>query len=302
MLRPAEAYAAASDGGVWVARPSGPRLIRLTGPQRVWFLQNTITADVENVPDGRWVESCFLDPKGRVVAHFRVGFLGEEIWIDADPASGAPLADWFVKYRFRTKVEIEPVARPLVTVFGSPAAELVAAGAVTQIGDAVVFGRTLAGVAVADVHGGNPVGSLPEGPPELYDVLRIEEGVGEFGVDFGPSDLPQEAGLTRVVSVEKGCYVGQETIARIHFRGHVNRVLRTLAFHGVEADAVTGRKLLWDGRTVGSVTSAASSPAKGPVGLGIVRVEVPVEAALDVDGGGEAVVGPIPEGTKIKIP
>jgi folate-binding Fe-S cluster repair protein YgfZ len=92
--------------------------------------------------------------------------------------------------------------------------------------------------------------------------------------------------------------VGQETIARIHFRGHVNRVLRTLQL--TETDATSGRKLFWTGRAVGTVTSAVVSPGRGPIGLGIVRVEVPAGATLDVEGGGKAVVGPVPAGTKVK--
>src|SRR5438309_2510848 len=166
MLPLNEAYEAARDGGVWVAREPGLRLIRLTGPQRVWFLQNTITADVEGVEDGRWIESCFLDPKGRVIAHFRVGFLGEEIWIDANPASAEHLAEWFVNYRFRTKVDIEPVSKSFIAIFGSP--DVVSAGSVSRIGDAVAFGAELAGVTVVHTHG-DAERSLPEGPSELYD-------------------------------------------------------------------------------------------------------------------------------------
>jgi folate-binding protein YgfZ len=301
MLDLTSAYEAAHDGGVRLELPPGPRLIRLTGPQRVWFLQNTITADVDDVPSGRWVESCFLDPKGHVIAHFRVGFLEEEVWIDADALSGAELGDWFVKYRFRTKVEIEPVTRPYAMVLGPRAAELAPDGAVAPAGEnTIAFGRLLAGVAVAHVHGDDANTSLPKGPAELYDVLRIEAGVGEFGIDYGPANLPQEAGLTRVVSVEKGCYVGQETIARIHFRGHVNRVLRALAFTEIDPATAAGRKLLFDGAAAGTITSAVSSPRRGPIGIGMVRVEPPEGAKLAVEGGGEAVVGAIPDGTKVK--
>jgi tRNA-modifying protein YgfZ len=294
MLPLNEAYEGARSTGVRVVRPGG--LIRLTGPQRVWFLQNTITADVEDVDSGRWKESCFLDPKGRVVAHFRVGFLDDEIWIDADAASAAQLGEWFVKYRFRTKVEIEPVTRPVVAIFGGvPPAP---SGALVRIGDAIAFGDEWASVPFATVHGSDPAASLPEGPPELYDVVRIEAGVGEFGVDYGTSDLPQEAGLTRTLSVDKGCYVGQETIARIHFRGHVNRVLRTLAFDG--EPGVPGEKLSWNEGSVGKVTSAITSPALGPIGIGMVRVEPPSGAVLALERGGRATVGPVPEGTKVK--
>jgi tRNA-modifying protein YgfZ len=300
MLEITEAYQAALGDGVWIERPPGPRLIRLTGPQRAWFLQNTITADVEDVESGRWIESCFLDPKGRVVAHFRVGVLDDEIWIDADPASGAELGEWFMKYRFRTKVEIEPVDAPCITIFGPPARAIVEDGSVTRVDGATAFGRTPAGVAVADVHGVYDASVLPHGPAELYDMLRVEAGIGEFGTDFGPSDLPQEAGLTRVLSVDKGCYVGQETIARIHFRGHINKVLRTLSFSDVGESNLAGRGLTWNEANVGRVTSAVASPRRGIVGLGIVRVEPPEGSRLQVQDGGEATVGPIPEGTKVK--
>jgi folate-binding protein YgfZ len=271
-------------------------LIRLTGPQRVWFLQNTITADVDHVAPGDWIDSCFLDPKGRVIAYFRVGVLDDEIWIDADTASAEHLTEWFVKYRFRTKVDIERVSRPSAEILGTVSP--VRTGGVAKVGDAIAFGDELAGDPITDVHGELATAAAPEGPSGLYDVLRIEAGRGEFGVDFGPSDLPQEAGLTRVLSLDKGCYVGQETIARIHFRGHINRVLRTLAFGDSIADP--GRKLFWDGRPAGVVTSSVVSPRAGAVGIGMVRVEPPSGATLTVEDGGEAIVGPIPEGTKVK--
>lgn len=290
-------YEEALVNGAWIEREPTARLIRLTGPQRVWFLQNTITADVEDVRSGRWVESCFLDPKGRIQAHFRVGMFDDEIWIDAEPESAA-LAEWFGAYKFRTKVDIEPVDRRCFTIVGPPATGYAGDGEVNTDGDRLVFGYTLGDVPAADVHTeGSPPGSL-EAPLELYEVLRIEGGVGRFGVDFTDRDLPQEAGLTRVLSVEKGCYVGQETVARIHFRGHVNRTLRMLTFEG--GDPRRGLELNIGGERVGSITSVASSFRKGSVGLAMVRVEPPEGGTVDVEGGGSAVLGPLPEGTKVK--
>jgi tRNA-modifying protein YgfZ len=285
-----EGYEAALAGGVWVARPPALRLIRLTGPQRIWFLQNTITADVEDLGDGDWIRSCFLDPKGRVLATFRTGVLGDEVWLDVEPPGADGLVEWFVKYRFRTKVEIEerPAAMRSVLGTGSDAGTI-------EPGPA--FLDALGTVAVTDVHGVADIGELPEAPPELYDIFRMEAGIGAFGVDYDTKNLPQEAGLTRYVSVEKGCYVGQETIARIHFRGHINKVVRPLAF---EAEPpAPGTDLLYEGKPAGKVTSSAQSPRTGPIGLGMVRVEVPAGAQLDVEGG-TATLGPIPEGTKVK--
>lgn len=293
MLPLDDAYDTALRDGVWLERPPAVRLVRLTGPQRIWFLQNTITADVEDTPEGRWLESCFLDPKGRVQAHFRVGIRPDDVWLDVAPDADR-LAHWFDTYKFRTKVEIETVRRRCFTVIGPPASDLAADG---EFAEPAVFGYTLGVVPAADVHSDAP----PEGseaPPELYDTFRVEAGVGAFGVDFGERDLPQEAGLTRTVSVEKGCYVGQETVARIHFRGHINKVLRPLRFDG-DLPPV-GAELALDGANVGRVSSVVRSPRAGVVGLGMVRVEPSAGTELEVEGGGTATVGEVPEGTKVK--
>lgn len=304
-----ELYDLARTEGVAIER-TDRGLVRLTGPQRLWFLQNTVTADVTDVPAGRWVESCFLEPKGHVIAHFRVGVprrsdaeaQREEVWLDVDPPA-AELVDWFGRYRFRTKVEISDVSAPSVTVLGPPAAALAGPGEIrTSPEGALVFGDRLGELPLAEVHRHDlppAVASLRRAPDSLYEVFRIEAGVGRFGVDYGPRTLPQEAGLGRLVSVEKGCYVGQEVVARIHFRGHVNRVLRTVTFEE-PADAVPGKALQADGSRVGEVTSAVTSPRLGPVGIAMARVEPDDGARLDVEGGGVAVLGPVPEGTKVK--
>jgi folate-binding protein YgfZ len=135
-------------------------------------------------------------------------------------------------------------------------------------------------------------------PAEILEIFRIEAGVGRFGVDYTTDNLPQEAGLTSVTPIDKGCYVGQETVARIHFRGHINKCVRPLVVRDVEAPV--GRTLLRDGAAVGNVTSAAWSPRAGDVAVGMVRVDVAESSELDVEGGGVAVVGALPAGTKVK--
>ena len=281
---------------------TGRGLLRLTGPQRIWFLQNTVTADVESIGAGRSAESCFLTPKGKLVAHFRVGVAEEEVWLDIDPPAD-DLAEWFVRYRFRTKVEIDDRSDGVTTVIGPPAGALAGDGEIRSDGSSVVFGSRLGDLAVADVHGddGSADASLERAPADVLDVFRLEAGIARFGVDYDTSHLPQEAGLTRTVSVEKGCYVGQETVARIHFRGHVNRVVRPLRFDATDEGDLPGRPLLQDGQKVGTVTSAAWSPRLGVVGIGMVRVEPLEGTSVQVEGKGTATVGPIPEGTKVKI-
>ena len=304
MLSLDDAYEAALHEAVRLQRPPTLRLVRLIGPQREWFLQNTVTADVERPAEGSWVESCFLDPKGRVQAHFRVGKWPEEFWLDVAP-DAEHLAGWFQAYRFRTKVEIDSVKKPSLTVVGPRARDFAGEGEFKALGPegSLAFGYRLGDAYAADLHLEDvseltSLAPLPVATPELYDVLRIEAGVGAFGVDFGDRDLPQEAGLTRTVSVEKGCYVGQETVARIHFRGHINKVLRPLRFS--DGEPSPGAELLLDGAKAGVITSVARSPRKGVVGIGMVRVEPEEGTELAVPGGGTAVLGPVPEGTKVK--
>jgi folate-binding protein YgfZ len=262
-------------------------LLRLTGPQRVWFLQQTITADVEDVPSGEWRESAFLTPKGKVVSHFFVGLLDDEVFLDIDPPHDQ-LADWLTRYRFRTKVEIEDVSSEVATVLDDLAPD----GAIRRIGEAIVFGHRLGDVALATVHGPLPSGAVAADPDEV-EGLRVAAGVPRFGVDYTTDNLPQEAGLTRVVPIDKGCYVGQETVARIHFRGHVNKVVRSLELR--DAPGALGATLELDGERVGTITSVA-----GNAGIGMVRTEPAEGAEARVSTGGVAVLGPLPEGTKIR--
>ena len=284
MLSLDEAYRAVADGGVvCVEHEPAQRLSRLAGPQRVWFLQNTITADLEAASPGDVVESCLLDEKGRVFAHFYCGVTDEEIWISDEPAYGPRLADWFVSRRFRTKVEIEPLDETLLTWVGLREEAFAPPS----------FPRTLGEVPIVDRFGGEDV---PDAPIGLLELLRIEGGVPRYGVDYDERTLPQEAGLTRTLAMEKGCYVGQETVARIHFRGHINKVLRTLRF---DRAIPAGTELMLDGENVGRVTSVADSPRFGPIGIGMARAELAEDTAL-VAGEAAATLGPLPEGTKVK--
>ncbi|MCA1725333.1 MAG: folate-binding protein, partial [Thermomicrobia bacterium] len=110
---------------------------------------------------------------------------------------------------------------------------------------------------------------------EAYDIARIESGRPEWGIDIDETTIPQEANFDELhaISYTKGCYTGQETVARVHFRGHVNRHLRALRFNGALPPA---RAALVDGtaKQVGDVRSIALSPRLGPIGVGMVRREV----------------------------
>lgn len=303
MLTLDESYAAARESSVRISWPPSADLVRLTGPQRIWFLQNTITTDVEGVDAGRWVESFLLEPKGKVFAHFRVGILADEVWLESQ--SAPDLSEQLLSMRFRTKVEIESVERARSTVLGPGSRIFGSPGETTLDPTSLSFGGALGDVPTVDVYEQDAgalsaLDDVPIAHTDLYEILRVEAAVPAFSVDYGTENLPQEAGLTRAVSVEKGCYIGQETIARIHFRGHINKVVRPLTLDGVDPGSSVGRDLTLDGRKVGRITSAVESPTRGPIGLGMIAVDPTDGTALEIDGGGSAVVGAIPAGTKIK--
>lgn len=127
------------------------------------------------------------------------------------------------------------------------------------------------------------------GSPALWETLRIEAGRPEWGIDMNDSTLPQEANFDELsaISYTKGCYIGQETVARIHFRGHVNRFLRRVRFT-CGAPPPLGAQLMDDeGQTVGEIRSTAISPKHGGIGIAMVRREIIAGSSLEArwDGG-----------------
>jgi folate-binding protein YgfZ len=124
------------------------------------------------------------------------------------------------------------------------------------------------------------------------ECLRIESGRPRYGVDLDESVIPQEAGLNaRAVSFTKGCYVGQETVARLFYKGKPNRELRGLRS---AEQLAPGTALRFADREVGTVTSSAVSPRLGPVALALVRREAPIESVVDAGAGQTAVVSALP--------
>src|SRR5262249_34705449 len=126
----------------------------------------------------------------------------------------------------------------------------------------------------------------------VAECLRVERGRPRYGVDLDDTVIPQEAGLNeRAVSFTKGCYVGQETVARLHYRGKPNRQLRGVRLPDA---AATGDELTFETRTVGRLRSVARSPRFGPIGLALVRREAPVGSVVTVGDGGQGEVVELP--------
>jgi folate-binding protein YgfZ len=229
--------------------------VRVAGPEAEDFLQRMVSNDVS----GDVCEALLLTAKGRVIAPLVVWRRRpDDFLLLTEPGLGDVVRATLVRARFATKCEVEREEHTSTIVFGADAE-----GIPTRD-----YGEPAVEVLDADVE-------PTLGEVEL-ELLRIEAATPAWGKEIDEKVLPAEAGLDeRSISYTKGCYPGQEPIARLHYRGHVNRRLRVLE---VES-AKPGDDVEHEGKVVGRVTSAIRGRA-----LAFVRVEVPDDAVLRVDG------------------
>jgi folate-binding protein YgfZ len=281
----------------------------VTGPDSVEFLQGQVTNDVEALEPGRGCYALLLNPKGRVLADMRILMRSaEELWLDGDAAAMETVAANLRTYKIGRRVEISPsLDRKVVSVIGPRAREVLGVAAPPDehgFVESAVNGAKLVSVAtdagvdlLFHASDSSSIEQLTAGiqpvSEEAAEVLRIERGRPRFGVDMSDANLPGELGLEeRAVSFTKGCYVGQEPVARMHHRGHPNRHLRGLALSRPATNGETVTSASGDGTRaeVGRVGSAAVSPGFGPIALALIRREVEVGADVLVAGGPAKVV------------
>ena len=239
--------------------------VAVRGPGAEAYLQAMVSNDVEKLAVGDACEALLLTPKARVIAPLvvlRRGF--EDFLLLTEPGLGDRVRTTLVRTRFAARCEIESEEHSSSVVFredegiptadyGVPAVEVLDAGLEPNVGD------------------------------DELELLRIRAGTPRLGREIDERVLPAEAGLdARAIDFAKGCYPGQEPIARQHYRGRVNRSLRVLEVEGQELPAYDA-ELTFGGKTVGRVTSAARDGDR-VVALGFVRVEVPRDATLDLGG------------------
>jgi folate-binding protein YgfZ len=268
---------------------SGRGKLRLSGADATEFLQGQLTNDIEALAPGAGCYSALLDRKGHMQADMRVLALADgAIWIDTEAEALERVRRHLDTYKIGRAVELEDMtsSRAIISLIG-PASESVAgtaAGrehsqrAVTIGGADCVAVATGGGIdLICDAEATPAVRSalLAAGAAEVSDeaaeIVRVESGVPRFGIDVGTATMPAEAGLVgRAVSFTKGCYIGQETVARLHYRGRPNRHLRGLRLSGA---AERGDPLLLGGKEVGLLGSFCVSPRFGPIGMAVVRRE-----------------------------
>jgi folate-binding protein YgfZ len=305
----AGAYEALVTGCGLVDRSERGKLA-LTGAGAVEFLNGQVTNELAGIADGEGRYAAFLTHKGKMLGDMRVLAVSEgattELLLDTERVALQALFDIIRHYKIGYEVELHKrtLETALFALIG-PDARAVAAAASGE--------PTLALPASEHAHrearaGGRPVrmvsteaggvdvlaqsadrdavwqALLDAGaravPFEAAEIVRVERGVPRYGVDMDERTIPQEAGINeRAVSFEKGCYVGQETVARLHYRGKPNRQLRGLR---LSAPAPSGAEIRLAERPVGVLGSAVLSPALGPIGLALVRREAEPGAAVSV--------------------
>ncbi|MBM3666040.1 MAG: folate-binding protein YgfZ [Actinobacteria bacterium] len=285
--------------------------IAVSGPDAAEFLQGQLTNDVEALETGGGCYAALLDRKGHVQADMRVLRTGSGELLLLTEAEAAPgLVGRLGTYKVGREVEIADRGGELsaVSLLGPRSAQLAGAEGLgpehahREVSPGAVPARAVAtdlGVdlllepgLVSELQRALLAAGAELAGADAAEILRIEMGRPRFGRELGPATMPAEAGIVeRAIDFEKGCYIGQEPVARLHYRGRPNRTLRGLRLAG---PAEPGAAISSAEKRLGEVGSACISPALGPIALAIVRREAEPGDTVSVAGGGEAEVVELP--------
>jgi folate-binding protein YgfZ len=308
-------YASLGDGAMLVDRSLRGR-VRFDGAKAAEMLTGLVTNDVLALAPGHGQYAAALSPKGRIVADVRIFARSDHMLVDVPPRARAgwdALVRKYINPRVVPYADVAAVNRQLV--IAGPAARAILGGAASLARetlaalapyahlDAEIAGRAVMIARTPELDadgyelfvqsdafgaiwqrlsagGATPAGLL------AWEIARVEHGRPEWGVDIDESTIPQEANLEELhaISFTKGCYTGQEVVARIHFRGHVNRHLRGLRLGHSEPPLEKSVLLGLDGKQIGDVRSSVLSPRMGAIALIMVRREVEMGSTILVEG------------------
>src|SRR3954470_21052763 len=267
--------------------------LRLTGGEAAEYLQGQITNDVEGLAPGGGCYAALLSHKGKMVADMRVLRGPDFIWLDTETTALPVMLRNAQMFGIGRDVHAEELSGgyAILSLIGPAARDaLDAAPPATEHdwveGEHGMYVATDFGVDVicsaADAEGVRTALGIEPVSEDAAECLRIESGRPRLGLDIGSETIPEEAGLnSRAVSFTKGCYVGQETVARLHYKGKPNRHLRGLR---LSEQAATGDAIVLGERELGRVGSACVSPRLGPIALALVRREAEPGATVSVAG------------------
>jgi len=264
--------------GISIARlavsPRARAFVRVRGAEAEALLQRLVSNDVVALGIGEACDALLLTPKARVIAPLRILRRGaEDFLLLTEPELGEPVRRHLVRLRLATKAEIEPEHHESHVVLGEGARALPGVGGIPTDDY---------GVEAVEVLDAAPDDGRALSEDEL-ELLRIRAATPRWGRELDDRVLPAEAGLIeRAVSLTKGCFPGQEPVARLHYRGHANRSLRVLEWEGEELPPYDA-EVRMDDKVVGRVTSATRDRNGRIVALAYIRREVPEDAELRVD-------------------
>jgi tRNA-modifying protein YgfZ len=282
---------------------SGRGKLLVSGSEAADFLQGQLTNDLEALEPGGGQYAALLDRKGHMQADMRVLRPGEDpaYLIDTEPIGIEATRRHLQMYKIGREVEVEDVSeqRAILSLIGPRSVEVAGTAALPEnsceatpvagvecvaVGTATGIDLIAAAEDSTRLRGALVEAGAVEVVAEAAEILRIERGVPRFGAEMGTETMPAEAGIVEdAVSFTKGCYIGQETVARLHYKGKPNRHLRGLK---LSAATAPGAALRLGEKEVGRLGGAAVSPALGPIGLAIVRREAEpgTELAAGEDG------------------
>ena len=316
-------YRMLREEAAMVDRSARAKLL-LHGGEAAELLEGQLTNEIEALAPqaddspGQGCYAALLDRKGHMQADMRVLRMGLAlIWIDAEASVRERVIQHLSLYKVGREVEIEDVTgeHAILSVIG-PAADRVL-GAHAGDATAALLGKeehanlatTIAGTPcsvtrtdrgfdllchrdASEVRSALAGAGVPEVSEAAAEILRVEAGRPRFGAEMTTATMPAEAGIeSRAVSFTKGCYIGQETVARLHYRGKPNRHLRGLR---LTAPAAAGDAVALEGRELGTIGTAVVSPAHGPIALAILRREAEPGGSVRVGEGGSGEVVELP--------
>jgi aminomethyltransferase len=298
-----EEYACVRNG-VGIVDLSHRGKLRLSGKEHVKFLQGMVTNDINKLEEGKGLYAAFLTPKGRMISDTKLYCESESLLLELEPGLNEKVKDLLVKYRLSYKANIEDITESfcLVSIHGPNSRRLIQKTLNAEIPELIEYeflikeindSQTMIARANRTGQEGYDIFVPADGLRPLWksliengkefqikavgldamEILRIEAAVPRYGIDMDENTIPLEAGLEHAINYEKGCYVGQEVVARIKWRGHVNWCLSGFEIEGDDLP-VKGDKIREGQREIGYVTSSAFSPTlKKIIALGYIRRE-----------------------------
>ncbi len=269
-----------------------------SGPDGAEYLQGQLTNDVEALGVGEGQYAALLDRKGHMQTDLRVLRVGEDaILLDTEPQTKDAALRHLTMYSIGRDVQVGDASaeRAFISLIGPRAAEIAGTPPLPEFANEATKLASVDVVAVGTREGidilfpaaerERVIAALTDAgavevSPEAVEILRVEAGVPRFGAEMDAGTMPAEASIVdEAVSFTKGCYIGQETVARLHYKGKPNKHLRGLRLSGA---AAPGAALRLGDKEVGTLGGAVVSPAHGPIGLAIVRREAEPGAEITV--------------------